>query len=213
ALLRAPRPDRVFPAAKETGRAHPLRSPSHRRAVCASARAGAMSGLLTATCSWTRAAARAGTWDRAWRHLRQGRTRAWKERVREGRRGPGACTKVEGSPSGLPSTANRRLTDLPARERTVRAQLLDHVLRDLLHGRLLAREELCEALLQRDADGFRVLAAGHRAQRGDGLTAATGGLCREVLTVALGERPGSRRPGCGFYAVRGAGRDPESLIP
>src|SRR5207237_3260918 len=61
ALLRAPRRDRVFPAAKETGRAHPLRSPSHRRAVCASARAGAMSGLLTATCSRPAPGARAGT--------------------------------------------------------------------------------------------------------------------------------------------------------
>src|ERR671934_2799616 len=87
------------------------------------------------------------------------------------------------------------LTDLVARERAVRAQLLDHVLRDLLHGGLLAREELREALLQGDADGLRVLAAGHRAQRGDGLAAATGGVFRERLTVTLDEGPRSRRTG------------------
>src|SRR5437870_649792 len=65
ALLRAPRRDLVFPAAKETGRARPLRSPSRRGAVCASARGVATIGLLIATCSWPRPVARVGTWGRA----------------------------------------------------------------------------------------------------------------------------------------------------
>src|SRR5207237_4870249 len=164
ASLRARRRDRLFPRAKETDLAHPPRFPSRRGAVCASARGAAMSGLPTATCSWPRPAARAGTWDRAFRPLRQARTRARKQRGREGRLGPGACTKVEGSPMRTPFDRDASLTDLPARERTVRAQLFDHVLRDPLHRSLLAGEELCEALLQDDSDGLRVLAAGNGAQ-------------------------------------------------
>src|SRR3954470_5395475 len=103
------------------------------------------------------------------------------------------------------------LTDVPAGERAVRAQLLDQVLRDLFDRRLLAGEELGEIPLQLRSHGLRVLAAADCTDGDDGLTAAPRGVLGQRFAIALDERLQGCRADHGLAAVRRPGSDSERL--